>query len=259
MITKDRLSTAVMVAVVWGLAGALFGALFAALYSILWLHGLPGWQVLALATVIAATTTSAFYSAMPVALVGTMAGVVASIGHVISAGHPVALESLVTLAAGAGIAAGVGYGWIIDASGRPLTQTATGLAAGILAGAGLILVFAASGLQVGMPLLVAITVAGVGIAFELIERAVARPGRPSVATPLSAPLVAGLIAAVVGASIWFVGAATATTPGTPPDLGLGQVLRDIPGGLLGGCAGGALTGLLLEIIGLPLEDDLQPP
>jgi len=72
MFTKDQLTVVVMTLFVWGFAGALFGALFAGLYQVLQMLGLIGWQPLIAAAALAAMTTSAFYSAMPVALVGAI-------------------------------------------------------------------------------------------------------------------------------------------------------------------------------------------
>ena len=242
-----------MILLVWGLAGALFGALFAGLYQVLWLLGLPGWQTLMMATVMAAVTTSAFYSAMPIALVGTMAGVLASIGYLMVTGLKVELIAIVSLAAMAGVAAGNLYDWMSTRGSRPLAEILNGLVAGLLVSVLLILTFALTGWQVSMFVLAAIAVAGVGILFQLAEGWLVDRAARWLPAMLSAPVVAGLIAAVVGASVWFVGGTTTAMLDDRITSALGQVMSHIPAGLLGGFVGGSLSGLLLEFLGFRLD------
>lgn len=258
MPTKDHGVAIAMILIVWGLAGALFGALFTGLYGVCWVFGRPGWQCLMIATAIAGMTTSAFYSAMPVALVGSMAGVLASIGYLMASGLSIGLPTLVGLAGVAGVVAGSLYGWTVTRGSRPLAEMLNGLFAGILAGAGLVLIFALSGWQTNMLVLAAIAVASVGALFQLsehwlVERAVRR-----LPAALSAPVVAGLIAAVVGASIWFVGGATILMLDDRITSVFAEVASHIPGGLLGGLLGGAITGVLLELLGFHLAEGHQP-
>ncbi len=243
-----------MALLVWGFAGALFGALFAGLYQILGVLGLTGWQPLIAAAAAAAMTTSAFYSAMPVALVGSMAGVLASIGYLIATGQEVDLMMIVGIAGLVGLVAGGFYSWIVTGGSRPLAETLTGLIAGLLAGGSLALVLWLTGQQIGMFVLAAGVVALVGTFFELSERWLVSRSIPWLPGIISAPVVAGLIAAVVGAGIWIVGGTTAAMLDPMSKDAIGQVLRDVPPGLLGGLLGGALTGIVLEMFGFHLED-----
>lgn len=251
---QAQLAAVPLILIVWGLAGAMFGALFAGLYQVLWLLELPGWQVLLAATAIAAMTTSAFYSAMPIALAGTMAGVLSSILYLMLAGQNVELRGIVAIAGTSGLLLGSLYGWMIKRGGRPLAEILNGLIAGLLAGGLLILIFAYTGRQVSLTALAAIAVAGVGTLFQLAERWLIRGVARWLPGLLSAPVVAGLIATVVGASIWLVGGPTIALLDTRLASAIGAILHHIPSGLLGGLVGGSLTGLLLEFLGFELEE-----
>ncbi|MBK5966325.1 spermidine synthase [Thiocystis minor] len=254
MLTKDQFAVIVMTLFVWGFAGALFGALFAGLYQVLQVLGLIGWQPLIVAAAAAAMTTSAFYSAMPVALVGAMAGVLSSIGYLIATGQEIELFMIVGIAGTAGVVAGSFYAWMVTGGSRPLAETLTGLLAGLLAGGSLAVALAMSGEEIGMFVLAAGVVALVGTFFQISERWLLTRTAGWLPGILSAPVVAGLIAAVVGASIWIVGGTTSAMLDVSTRDAIGRVLHDIPPGLLGGLLGGALTGLLLELFGFHLED-----
>lgn len=253
---EDRVAVNLMLLVIWGFAGALFGALFSGLYRFMAILGAPGWLVLVMSTAIAAMTTAAFYSAMPVALIGAIAGTLASVGCLILAGQAVALMTLVGVATGAGMFAGLIYAWVVTSGSRPVTRTLGGLLAGLLAGSTLVVLFAAAGLQTNMMVLVAVTVAVVGTYFELSEHLFSRLVPTWIPARFSAVAIAGLIAGVVGASFWFVGQATAAWLDQQSVSALAQVLDDVPGGLIGGFAGGCLAGsalLALQTLGLRLE------
>lgn len=254
MLTKDQFTAIVLALFVWGFAGALFGAIFAGLYQVLVVLGLVGWQPLVIAAAAAAMTTSAFYSAMPVALVGAMAGVLASIGYLISAGQEVELTIIVGVAAVVGVVAGSFYSWIVKSGSCPLAETLTGLLAGLLAGAALALVLTLLSGQIGMFALAAGVVALVGTFFQVSQRWLAKRSRDWLPDALSAPVVAGLIAAVVGASIWILGGTTSVMLDTGGRDGIAILFDDIPPGLMGGLLGGAITGILLELFGFRLED-----
>jgi len=250
--TKDRITAIVMTLFVWGFAGALFGAIFTGLYQVLLALGLMGWQALLVTTATAAVTTSAFYSAMPVALVGSMAGVLAAIGYLIVAGHDIHLVLMMTVTGSAGVIAGGFYAWMIARDSQPLAQALTGFTAGVLAGCVLALGLAISGQHISLFVLAASVVALVGSLFQLSERWLVTHSTAWLPAGLSAPVVAGLIAAVVGASIGIMDGAMALTISSKAMIG--QVVHDIPIGFMGGLSGGAITGLILELLGFRLED-----
>ncbi|PQJ96122.1 spermidine synthase [Chromatium okenii] len=252
MFTKDQLTAVVMTLFVWGFAGALFGALFAGLYQVLQLLGFSVWQPLIIAAALAAMTTSAFYSAMPVALVGAMAGVLASISYLIVIGQDIELLAMIVAAGVFGMMAGGFYAWMVTGGSQSLAEALTGLSSGLLAGIALALLLAFTGKHISMFALAAGIVAIVGSLFQISERWLVARSMAWLPSQLSAPIVAGLVAAVVGASIGIMDGATALNTEAQDMIGL--VLREVPNGLWGGLCGGAFAGLVLELLGFRLED-----
>jgi hypothetical protein len=254
MLNKGQIASMVMIVFVWGFAGALFGALFAGLYQVLSAVGLMDWRQLVYASAIAAMTTAAFYSAMPVALVGATAGVLASIGHLIATGQQVELSAIVGLSGLAGVFSGGFYDWVVKQDGRPFAEALAGLLAGLLAGIVLALVLAATERQATMAVLAAGVVALVGSIYQIAGRWLVGPTAKWFPGELSTPLLAALIAVVVGASIWILEVTSGARLGVNALGSMLPLLTAVPQGLLGGLAGGVLTGLLLELTGFRLED-----
>jgi len=254
MLSRERFTAVVTTLLVWSMAGALFGGLFIGLYQVLIVLGLSGWQPLVLGSVAAAMTTAAFYSAMPVALVGATAGVVASIGYLIVSSHQVELSLIAAVSGAAGLVAGSFYSWMVRRNARPLAETLTGLLAGLGAGVILSLVLLLLPLTVGPLVLAAGIVALVGALFQLNEHWIVQTCHGWLPDGLAAPLVSALIAAVVGASIWLMGGTTAAALDMETKGAIDLVLHDVPLGFAGGLLGGAVTGMLLEILGFHIED-----
>ncbi len=254
MITRDRFTAIVLTLVVWGLAGGVFGALFAGIHEALAGMGLEGWQPPVAAAAASAMFTAALYSAMPVALTGAMAGVLASIASLIILGGQVNLPTIAAAAAVAGLAAGSFYAWMSNSGGSPLMETLTGLASGLVAGAALVLVSTLLAEPAGMFVLAAGVVAVVGALFQVSERWLVGLGRGWLPESLSGALVAALVATLVAGSMWILG----HDGGLFGDMESGEVLRRIEvqllPGFLGGLTGGAITGVLLEVLGFHLED-----
>lgn len=251
---RERVIAIIASLLVWSLAGALFGGLFISLYEVLVLLGLSGWQPLVAGAVAAAMTTAAFYSAMPLALVGATAGVLASIGYLMASGQQIELAKITLVAAATGIAAGAFFAWTVRQNARPLAETLTGMLAGFGAGLGLVLVLTTLETSVGPFVMAAGVVAIVGTLYQLNEHWIVQACHGWLPDSLAAPLVAGLIASVVGAGVWLMAGMT-----TPMFFGgersvIDQVLREVPSGALGGMLGGAVTGLILELLGFRLED-----
>jgi hypothetical protein len=71
---------------------------------------------------------------------------------------------------------------------------------------------------------------------------------------LAAPWVAGLVASVVAAAVWLMAGMTTPTLFGGERTVIDQVLGHIPDGALGGMLGGAVTGLILELLGFRLEE-----
>lgn len=251
---RDRFFAIVVSLLVWGLAGALFGGLFIGLYEVLVVLGLSGWQPMIAGAVAAAMTTAAFYSAMPLALVGATAGVLASIGYLVTTGQEIELATITSVAAGIGIAAGAFFAWTGRKNARPLAETLTGLLAGLGAGLMLVGVTATLNSPVAPFVMAAGVVALVGALFQLNENWVVRACHGWLPDSLAAPLVSGLVASVVAAAVWLMAGMTTPTLFGGERTVIDQVLGHIPDGALGGMLGGAVTGLILELLGFRLEE-----
>ena len=249
---NNLVATLLLTVSVWGLAGALFGSLFAALHQVLVVLGFAGWQPLIVGAAVAAVTTAAFYSAMPVALIGALAGVLASIVYLMVTGHQVRLVVIALVAGGAGVIAGIFYAWTARVRVRPLADTLIGLLSGLVAGAVLAAVVAVFGADLGTFVMAAGVVAIVGSLFQLNQNRFAAMCSHWLPRAISAPVVAGLIASVVGASIWIMGGTTAGALDPKTVSAIDRVLDEVPAGFLGGLLGGAVTGVLLALLGGPL-------
>ncbi len=254
MLSKDRFTAIVTTLFVWSLAGALFGGLFIGLYEVLQVLALGPWQALVVAALAAAMTTAAFYSAMPVALLGAMAGVVASIGYLIIGGPRLELSIMAAVAAGLGLIAGAFFAWTTPAGARPLAETLTGLLAGLGAGIILAVILTLYPQPVGAFVMAAGIVALVGSLFQLNEHWFVQNVHGWLPDALAAPLVAAMVAAVVGASIWMVAGTTAANLDVETKNAVERVLVEVPPGFLGGLLGGGVTGVVLELLGFRLED-----
>ncbi len=248
-------ATLLLTLIVWGLAGALFGGLFSALFGLLISNGLAVWQAGLLASLIAAVTTSTFYSSMPVALAGSMAGVLGSVGTLMAIGNGVSLPLIAGLAGAVGLVAGILYGWLNQGGERPLAESLTGLFCGLVVGGILSLVLAWQGAPLGMGFMAAGIVAGVGGLFQVTERFLVSHIVRWCPHLISAPLVAGVIAAVVGSGVWVM--TGATEMGLIFSKGLEEALSGVPSGLFGGMIGGAVISMLLELLGAHLEEHEQ--
>ena len=62
------------------------------------------------------------------------------------------------------------------------------------------------------------------------------------------------MAAVVGASMWMVAGTTTAALDLETKSAVDRVLAEVPAGFIGGMLGGAVTGLLLELLGFRLEE-----
>lgn len=247
------MATTVTTLFVWGFAGALFGAIFTGIYQVLVLAGLTGWQPLVIGAAAAAMTTSALYSAMPVALLGAMAGILASIVYLIISGQNVDPLFISATAGLGGVLGGLFYAWMVSGGGRSLVETLTGLVSGLVAGGLLALLLVVTGSELGPAVMAAGVVALVGTFFQISERwLVPRSGRwfPGV---ISAPVVAGLVGAVVGASVWILAGTTSVMLTHQAQAAADQAMIAIQSGLIGGLIGGAVTGLILQSFGLRPE------
>jgi len=249
---REPLAETALILLVWSLAGALFGALFLALEEMLRNLGFSGWQPIVFGACAAGMTTSAFYSAMSVALIGSGAGVLGSIAYLIVAGQTIELPLLAGSAALTGLLAEIVLGWGARANAGALGVTLTGFLAGIGAGLAVAIALSLAPWPVAPAAVAAGVVAMVGALFQLNVAWLIRACRGRWAVQLGAALVAALIAAVIGTGIWIMVSMTSVAAELSTGS-LARLLDDVPAGLLGGAMGGATAGLLLQLLGVRIE------
>jgi hypothetical protein len=254
---KNKVAAVSITAVVWALAGGLFGAIFTGLYQVLLALGLEGWQPFVFGGAIAAMTTSAFYGSMPVALIGAMAGMLGSIGTLMFGQQPVALPVIAGVCALTGLVVGLFHSWVLPGTARPLGVILTGLLAGGTAGVLMAWGLDLLGAPIG-PFVIAAGIVGlVGTLFQLTRPHILRGCFTWLPQGLGTPVVAALIAAVVGAAVGIMSWIGDTGPGQSVVDGIQQMFAAMPTGFLGGMVGGALTGVILELAGIPLEEEIE--
>jgi hypothetical protein len=254
---KSKVAAVSITTVVWALAGGFFGAIFTGLYQVLLALGLEGWQPLVFGGALAAMTTSAFYGSMPVALIGAMAGMLGSIGTLMVSGQPVGLPIIAGVCAVTGLVVGLFHSWVQPGNARPLGVVMTGLVAGGVAGALMALGLGLLGTPVGPFVIAAGIVALVGGLFELTRPHILRGCFTWLPQGLGTPVVAGVIAAVVGAAVGIMSGMGSGGLGQTVADEIQQLFSAMPTGFLGGMAGGAITGAILELVGVPVEDEIE--
>ncbi len=247
---KEKGGLLLLRALIWALAGALFGALFAGLYGVFRYFEYAEPVALLAAAATSGTVTAAFYGAMKVALLGTMTGVLTTVGYLIAFSHPERMLPVMTAAAAAGVVTGSLYAAAAEMPQRPLGQALTGLIAGLLGGVGLAGVQRFYSLELDFVAVSGIAVVMVGLLFIfLVQRVSVRCAR-WVPVQLSSPAVAAVIGAVVAGSMWLIGSTTSMGLGVAEKASIDAMLAQVPSGLLGGGLGGGLAGILLLLFGV---------
>lgn len=245
-----KLGAVLLRALIWALSGAIFGGLFTGLYQVFVIFDKPEWMTLMLASGLSGAVTAAFFGAMPVALLGSMVGVLVAIGFQISGvagGKPL---FMLGVALGIGSLAGSFYSGQMALRLRPLGQTVSGMLSGALAGP---LVFALSGVleQVVEPMWrAAAAVAFVGVLYIIISRWILSLCSEWVSARLSGPVVSGLVALAVAASMWLLGSTITGELARPMVSGDVNAAELVALGMLGGAIGGAIGGAALELLGI---------
>jgi hypothetical protein len=246
----QKLGAVLLRALIWALSGALFGGLFTGLYQVFSMYGNPEWMTLLLACGLSGAVTAAFFGAMPVALLGSMVGVLVAIGYQMIGVDNVRPLFMLGVALGIGVLAGSFYSGQMALRLRPLGQTVSGMLAGAIAGP---LVFALSGVlaPVAEPMWrAAAAVAFVGIAYVIFSRWILSMCSEWVSARMSGPVVAGLVSLAVAASMWLLGSDITGTAFPPGPSGGAYPAELIALGLLGGAIGGAVGGAALELLGV---------
>ncbi len=241
-------------ALVWTFAGTVFGGLFAGAFSALDLYAGGDWLPPVLAVALAGTITASFFGSMQVSMMGGMAGVLSGIGFIMFAtdtANPLPAV-LIALAAAVLVSLVMPIGAI--ARSRPLGQAASGLAAGLAAGAGLALLSGTYPLPISSWLTSAVAVALMGVLYVVFSHLILGRCSARMSSRIGAPLVAAIIATTVALTIWLM---LNTTPGLHPDRlseDFSVVVAWVPQGALGGALGGAMGGAFMELLGIKLGE-----
>jgi hypothetical protein len=97
----------------------------------------------------------------------------------------------------------------------------------------------------------------VGGLFELTRPHIVRGCFTWLHQGLGTPVVAGVIAAVVGAAVGIMSEIGGIGLGQSFAEGVQNIVDAMGMGFLGGMLGGAVTGAILELIGVPVEDEIE--
>jgi hypothetical protein len=233
-------------AVMWAVMGTLYAVLFLGLLEALAFVASSPWGLL-IAAVAAGTITASFYGALPLAMVGTMAGVVSTMGYLLAFPGPVDPLRIVAVSGTVGGICGAVIAFPLDLTRGTAAKTLAGLASGLAAG--LLVLPLAWILQDELPigivtgLLVAVTgilyVIALGWLLTRLRHQIPR-GIVEMALPAG-------FAMMVGLSMWTIGGSV--TGAVDPELRqvARMILEQVPEAGLGGALGGALSGALLEV------------
>ena len=247
---RRRFEDALLRGVIWGLVGGIYAALFVGFLESFQFSGFSGWS-LVLAGSLAGAVGAAFYGAMQIAILGTLAGVIATFAYlVMNAGsaHPL---GVMVVASVAGTTLGIAFGAMhVFLLRGALSKLLSGLIGGSCAG--LVLWTVTLMLPQPLPLgvLVGLLVPITGYVYVAVSDRLESLCAGRIPEPIVGGLVAGSLAAVVGTSVWAVGgsATGSVDPAFKPVID--QALSQVPVAILGGAIGGILAGSLLGLLGM---------
>ncbi len=245
-----RTEEALLRGVIWGLVGGIYALLFVGFLESFRYLGFPELG-LVFAGSLAGAVGAAFYGAMQIAILGTLAGVVATFFYLVLFASQVQPHYVLLVAGAAGMVLGVVFGAMhVFLTHGALSKMISGLIGGAAAAAIVWLAFRLIAGQVNIGIIVGMLVPITGYVYVAVAGRLERVCGGRVPDPLVGALVAGSLASVVGASVWAVGG-TATESIDPSfKLAIDQGLSLVPSALAGGVIGGILSGSLLGLMGL---------
>lgn len=236
--------------VIWGLVGGIYALLFVGfLESFRYL----GFAELALvfAGSLAGAVGAAFYGAMQIAILGTLAGVIATFFYLVLFANKVQPEFVLLVAGAAGMVLGVVFGAMhMFLTKGALSKMAAGLVGGAGAAAIVWLAFSMLAGPVNVGIIVGMLVPITGYVYVAVAERLERFCAGRVPDPVVGALVAGSLASVVGASVWAVGGTAVGSIDPNFKDAIDQGLTQIPAAVIGGVVGGILSGSLLGLMGL---------
>jgi len=236
-------------AIIWGLAGGFFGVSYLGFVKHLQQSGEAAWHVV-LSAAVAGAVVATFYSAKRVALVGTLAGALTSLLYLTIISKPTPAWHVAGLCAVAGLLVGLPVSQLYERRRGALAVSGVGLLAGSVAGLGGVGITRLAPGLADVAILVLFMAPVTGVVFYLIALHFGERARSVVPHWLSIGIVSGAIAAVVGISMWLL----SVTVGREIDPQLQQAVKAmfdrIPHVIAAGTLGGAISGAVLEVLGV---------
>lgn len=245
-----RFEDALLRGVIWGLIGGIYAALFVGFLEAFKFSGFSAWSVV-LAGSLAGAVGAAFYGAMQIAILGTLAGVIVTFAYLViysGAVHPLGVLILAGVAGmSLGIAFGVMHVFLLRGS---LSKMVSGLIGGSCAGLALWAVSLVLPQPLPLGILVGVLVPITGYVYVAVSDRLESLCAGRIPDPIVGGLVAGSLGAVVGTSVWAVGgSATGSLEPLFQEV-VDQALSQVPVAILGGAIGGILAGSLLGLLGM---------
>ena len=250
---KSRLrkfEDALLRGVIWGLIGGIYAALFVGFLESFQFLGFSAWS-LVLAGSLAGAVGAAFYGAMQIAILGTLAGVIASFAYLVIYSGGVHPLGVLVLASVAGMTLGIAFGAMhVFLLRGALSKLVSGLIGGSCAGLALWAVTLALPQPLPLGILVGILVPITGYVYVAVSERLETLCAGRLPDPIVGGLVAGSLAGVVGTSVWAVGGSATGSVGPVYQEVIEQALSQVPVAILGGAIGGILAGSLLGWLGM---------
>lgn len=245
-----RFEDALLRGVIWGLIGGIYAALFVGFLESFQFSGFSGWS-LVLAGSLAGGVGAAFYGAMQIAILGTLAGVIATFAYLVINSGGVHPFGVLVVASVAGMTLGVTFGSMhVFLLRGALSKLLSGLIGGSSAGLALWAVTLVLPEPLPLGVLVGILVPITGYVYVAVSDRLQSLCAGRIPDPIVGGVVAGSLAAVVGTSVWAVGGSATGNVDPAFKEVIDQAMSQVPVAILGGAIGGILAGFLLGVLGM---------
>jgi len=236
--------------VIWGFVGGIYGTLFVGFLESFRFSGFSIWS-LVLAGSLAGAVGAAFYGAMQIAILGTLAGVIATFAYLVTHAGGVHPLGVLIVASVAGLSLGTAFGAMhVFLIRGALSKMLSGLIGGGCAGLVLWAVTLVMPLPLPLGVLVGVLVPITGYVYVAVSDRLEILCSGRIPDPIVGGLVAGSLAGVVGTSVWAVGGSAAGAVDAVFQAAIDDALSQVPVAIFGGAVGGILAGSLLGMLGM---------
>ncbi|MFZ0256137.1 MAG: hypothetical protein WAN46_10925 [Gammaproteobacteria bacterium] len=242
---RERLARLFLRGIIWGMVGFIVAPLVIGFWDIALFLGFAGWALIP-AVALAGAAGAAFYGSMPIALVATITGILASTVHLAFAEGTVRLLSVALVASGAGALVGGILQFPLRFSRGVPAKVAAGFSAGAGGGVLIALIDWLYRTALGTVLIAGLSVALTGFIYALTELWWVRHLGQLLSRSVVEVLVSALLAGIAGGAIWLLGGPIMDAIEPAHKELITQMLEHLPSALVGGVIGGALMGLLME-------------